>query len=124
MKTRVGSKLLEIREDRKMSQEEFADFLGFSSSAYGRLERNETSIEIEQMIGIADKLDVPIQEFLPETITINNTDNDNQTGAILFGNQTNNTNYYYYNSDDAVKQKDQEIARLNEEIAKLKRVKE
>jgi len=25
-----------------MSQEEFAEFLGFSSSAYGRLERNET----------------------------------------------------------------------------------
>ena len=120
MRTKVGSKLLEIREDRKMSQEEFAEFLGFSSSAYGRLERNETSIEIDQMLGIAQKLDVPIQEFLPETITINNKDNRNQAAGIVFyGNQT--IHNYYCSESDAIKQKDEELIRLRKEVAALEK---
>ncbi len=43
-----------------------------SVSAYGRLERGETTIDINQLVKICDKLDVPIQDFLPDTITFHN----------------------------------------------------
>jgi len=72
------------------------------------------------MLGIAQKLDVPIQEFLPETITINNKDNRNQAAGIVFyGNQT--IHNYYCSESDAIKQKDEELIRLRKEVAALEK---
>ena len=88
MKTRIGNKLLVIREERKLSQQDMSEILGVSQSSYARIERNETSVDFEKIVSFANNLNVPVQELLPETLTItNNNHNSGNGGGIIFGNQ-------------------------------------
>jgi transcriptional regulator with XRE-family HTH domain len=121
MKLRVGNKLSTVKIDKKLTQEQMSELLGISTSAYARLERNETSVDLEELSRYSKLLDVPIHEFLPETFQINNTPNNSQ-GGIVFG------NFYYYadSKSEIAKQKEEsdnlkkEIDLLKEEIKKLK----
>ncbi len=47
---KVGNRLAIAREDRKLNQTEMAELLGLSVPTYSRLERNETSIDLEQVV--------------------------------------------------------------------------
>ncbi len=95
---RVGTKLLNIREERKLTQTEMANLLDVSPSAYARLERGETSTDIDQLIHFSKKLAIPIQEFLPETITVsNNTNSENAQGLIM-----SHITYNYHYSDQVL----------------------
>ncbi len=120
MKTKIGSKLLTIREDRKMNQQEFAYFLGIPYTTYGRLERNESSIEMEKIVEIADKLELPINEFLPDNLSIQNSNSDKGFGGIFFGNQIVH-NYYAGDAPKSETEKDEEIDMLKKEIDELKK---
>lgn len=84
-----------------------AALLDVSASAYARLERNETSVDIETLTIFSRVLDVPLHEFLPETFQINNH-NHNGQGGLVFG------NFYYCTGGS------EEIARLREENERLK----
>ncbi|TAD96851.1 MAG: XRE family transcriptional regulator [Bacteroidetes bacterium] len=112
MKMRVGTRLFNEREDRKLTQAEMADLLNVSASTYARIERNETSVDIEQIAHFAKKLDVPIQDFLPDTISVNNSSHQNNQNAqgLVLG------NIYNYNYSD----KDESHKDLAHEIEKLK----
>lgn len=120
MKIKVGNKLMTIREERKLNQAEMADLLGLSQSAYGRIERNETSPDLDQLVDFSQKLNVPIQDFLPDTFSIHNNHNGGQAG-IIFG----TFNYYTDKNAELLKfesenkiQK-QEILFLKEQIKLL-----
>jgi len=63
MKIKVGTRLMAVREDRRMSQEEMADLLGVSKSAYSRLERNETMLTFDEVSRYSQILNVPVQEL-------------------------------------------------------------
>ena len=95
-KLNIGQKLHNIRLQKLLSQGEMAELLGVSTSAYARVERNETSIAFDDVLSFASKLEVPIQEFLPETITIYNSNNTHQGGGYV-GTVINN---YYATSDE------------------------
>jgi transcriptional regulator with XRE-family HTH domain len=120
MKTKIGTRLFSVREERKLNQLEMADLLGVSPSTYSRLERNETSVDIEQVVNFSKILQVPIQEFLPETMAINNTNQEGQVGFLI-------GNFYHYSTqNELVKDlenklllKDQELAFLREKIGFL-----
>lgn len=114
MKIREGNKLMAIREERKMNQNEFAELLGMSASAYARLERNETQTDFQNLIRFSELLNVPIVDFLPELSSYNNSHNQGTGGGIVFGNQ-----YYYASTDDTIKQLTQENQFLHEKIALL-----
>jgi transcriptional regulator with XRE-family HTH domain len=113
MKLRIGTKLSAIRQERQLTQDELADFLGISTSAYARFERNETSMDLDILMKVSKKLDVPVHEFLPETFQINNNPNYSQ-GGIVFGNF-----YYYANPNDANDALQKENESLKKEIEKL-----
>lgn len=89
---KVGTRLAIAREDRKMNQTEMAELLGVSVPTYSRLERNETSIDLEQVVRFSQKLNIPIQEFLPETISISNNSQSGNSGNI--GLVMGTVNYY------------------------------
>jgi transcriptional regulator with XRE-family HTH domain len=116
MKIRIGTKLHVVREERKLTQEEMADLLGLTTSTYARIERNETSVEFEKLPDFADALQVPIQDLLPETISItNNNHNPGPGGGVIFGNQN-----FYFGETESMKSFIKEITALKEEIERLK----
>lgn len=114
MKLKVGNKFVAIREEKRLNQDEMAELLGISTSAYARMERNEVSPDIEQLVKYSQKLEVPIQEFLPDTVSITNRQNMGQAG-ILFGNL-----YYYADVNQQTLHLSKDISNLENENRLLK----
>jgi transcriptional regulator with XRE-family HTH domain len=96
MKLRINQKLHSLREERRLTQAEFAELLGLSQGAYGRLERGETLVDFEQLMRFSETLNVPITDFLPETLIVH-THNQNGHGGVGVG------NYYDYTNNDPEK---------------------
>ncbi len=119
---KIGNRLLREREERKLNQSDMADLLDVSVPTYSRLERNETSIDIEQVIKFAKKLEIPVQEFLPETLTISNSGTQTHNGqGLVLG------NIYNYNySDRELAQENQslkdKVSYLEEQVRKLEEI--
>ncbi len=86
MKLKVGNKLLAIREERKINQTDMAELLSMSISAYQRLERSETFANYDQVMAFSKALEVPIQEFLPDNITISTRQDQNGHIGLVMGN--------------------------------------
>jgi len=116
MKLKIGTRLMAIREDRQMTQEEMADLLALSQSAYSRLERNESMLPFEDLTRVAEKLKVPVQELLPEIFTVHNNPTGHANG-IIFNNIINNN---YYTVDQTTQQLQIKIAELETELKVLK----
>lgn len=121
MKLRIGNRLLSAREDRKFNQAEMAELLNISTSTYARLERNETSLEMDQLVNFSKTLQIPVQDFLPESFSISSNNHQNQNGHIglVIGNI-----YNYADKDEIAKElgnKNQEIEHLQEKIMLLER---
>lgn len=114
MKLKVGNKFVAIREEKRLNQDEMAELLGISTSAYARMERNEVSPDIEQLVKYSQKLEVPIQEFLPDTVSITNRQNMGQAG-ILFGNL-----YYYADVNQQTLHLSKDLSNLENENRLLK----
>lgn len=121
MKSKIGSKLFHIREERKMSQAEFANFLNIPLTSYARIEKNESYIELDKIVDIADRLGMPINELLPDTLSIHNNNSDKASGGVFFGNQFVSNNYYGSEAD-AIRDKDKEIEALRRELEELKKM--
>ncbi|MDX1903668.1 MAG: helix-turn-helix transcriptional regulator [Thermonemataceae bacterium] len=113
MRMRIGHRLLVAREDRKLTQSEMADLLNMSQSSYSRLERNDISVELEQILHFSKILQIPIQELLPEIIAINNNPSQNGQGFVM-------GNIYNYYDDKKIslelEKKVQENDSLREKI--------
>lgn len=65
-RTKFGNLLLNEREKRKMTQEEFAKFLGTSKQAISYYERGERTPKYITALSISKKLGIPITEFEEE----------------------------------------------------------
>jgi transcriptional regulator with XRE-family HTH domain len=80
-----------------------------SPSSYSRIERGETTVNIDELPSIAQKLNVPIIELLPEILSMHSSNNNSTQSGIICGNIY---NYNYYD-------KDSHIQHLNEKIQQL-----
>ena len=65
-RTKFGNILLNEREKRKMTQDEFAKFLGTSKQAISYYERGERTPKYITALSISKKLGIPISEFEEE----------------------------------------------------------
>lgn len=110
MRIKIGSKLHQLREERKLTQTEMSEILGMSSSAYARLERGETQADLEQLLRFSEALQIPVQELLPETLAIHNK-NNGQVGI--------NMGTIYYGVDERMQTLEKENAVLKERILGL-----
>jgi transcriptional regulator with XRE-family HTH domain len=122
LKLRIGTKLNQAREDRKLNQNEMAELLGVSPSTYSRIERNEASLEFEQIAQFAKTLQLPIHDFLPENTAINNSHSgQGHGGGIVFGNIYNYADSKEINNEIQTELKliKQENTFLKEKIALL-----
>lgn len=118
MKIRIGNRLLQAREAKDYNQAQMCDFLGISQSAYSRIERNEVGVDIEEVANFSKKLQIPIQEFLPETTSIHSTSQGNQNGqGLVLGNIY---NYNYADKDETTKQLQVDLDKSQQENSFLK----
>lgn len=117
MKLKIGDKLTAIRDERRLSQAEFAELLGVSASTYQRMEKNESYADIDQIMRFSKVLDVPVQDFLPDTFTLHNH-NTNGQGGIVLGNYS---NYNYIGENEKFRAMENEILLLKEKLAAKER---
>lgn len=61
---KVGLRLAQIRESKKITQEKLSELTKFDTRQIGRIERAETNASISIIKAIADKLKVNISEIL------------------------------------------------------------
>lgn len=71
----LPEKIRQKRLQKGLSQENMADSLGISTTAYGDLERGRTEITLPRMERIAEVLDTSLGEFL-ETVPKVNSEED------------------------------------------------
>ena len=87
-----------------------AQILSMSPSSYARLERGETSLPFEDLSRIAQILNVPIHEFLPDTLTVHQTPQNSQHSGMNFGNI-----YNYYDRTEYTKDLELKLKQLENE---------
>jgi XRE family transcriptional regulator, regulator of sulfur utilization len=64
----IGEKIRYARLQKGYSQENMADFLGISTSAYGDIERNKTELTLSRAKKLAKILSISLLELLEEEI--------------------------------------------------------
>jgi len=60
----IGEKIRQARQQKGFSQENMADMLGISTTAYGDIERNKTELTIARATEVANLLQVNIMELM------------------------------------------------------------
>jgi transcriptional regulator with XRE-family HTH domain len=60
----LSEKIRQIRMQKGLSQENMADMLGLSTTAYGDMERGRTELSVSRLENVAKLLDVPLHELL------------------------------------------------------------
>ncbi len=94
----VGEKIKRAREDKNYSQEYMAAQLGIQQGGFSRLEKKTSEITIGELYEIANILEKPITDFLPETPAIQNNQChfNQQAGNVIH-------HYHYQMSDEQLK---------------------
>lgn len=92
----IGDKIRKVRELKGYKQEYVAGKLGLSVTAYGNIERNESSLTFERLEEIASVLEVTVQDILniPEQFNVQSIVNS-QVGFSQSG-----FNYYANKNDE------------------------
>lgn len=118
MKLSIRHKLLSLREDRQITQAEMAHILQIPDTTYARYERNQSQVPYDKIVRFADLLNIPIQELLPDTMSIQGNNNHHSGqggGAIVFGNL-----YFYVGDNVANEDLNKENQKLSQENETLK----
>ena len=119
----IKSKLINARKEKNKTQNDMADSLGMTQSQYHRREKGEIRIIDDEWMRIAKILGKEVEEIREEEsiTTINNYDNQS-------GNYSASNNYFYNipefimrNQQDYIEMLKEEIIRLKEENCQLKK---
>ncbi|WP_396193384.1 helix-turn-helix domain-containing protein [Flavobacterium sp.] len=109
----IGLRLFELRKQKNWSQEQTADYLNISRSAYQRIETGEGFSWSNNLEKICEIFEILPEDLLKDT---NIVINSNQQGG-------NSTNAYVINqlSDKLIEQYEERIKELKETINSLKK---
>jgi transcriptional regulator with XRE-family HTH domain len=120
----IGHNIRRIREIRNYTQEAVADMVGMSVTAYGDIERGKSDVNFSRLADIAKALDVKEEDIVTfGSITYNNNIHDGLNGVNNQGtiNNNNPSALEYVERglfDKVVKDKDEEIVFLREQLKK------
>lgn len=70
----LSEKIRQIRLQKGLSQENMADMLGLSTTAYGDIERGRTELSVSRLENVAKLLDVPLPELLGIDVSMSETE--------------------------------------------------
>ena len=76
----IGNKIRSLRTLKELSQENVAAMLGISITAYSKIERGETDVQLSRLSQIAKAFDVSIEEILNFGDKITNSFNGHKIG--------------------------------------------
>lgn len=74
MTSNLSEKIRQIRLQKGLSQENMADMLGLSTTAYGDIERGRTELSVSRLENVAKLLDVPLPELLGIDVSMSETE--------------------------------------------------
>lgn len=126
----IADNIRKIRTLKGLDAKTIADHLGITASAYAKLERGETQIDMDRMTAIAEKLGVnpsDIMSFNPNNI-FERIDNSNVSTAINIDTQNQYTvpkeiidslTNQLKVKDEQLKAKDEQLSQLHTTIKKL-----
>lgn len=63
-RTPFGERLYALRQQAGLSQQQLADRLGISQRAYAHWERNPVALRPDQLLGVAEALNVSVEELV------------------------------------------------------------
>ncbi len=109
--TKISAKLIALRNQAKLSQEEVAETLDISQPAYNRMESGQTSIDIKHLFVLSNLFQIPVSELLGKKSQVIIQDNQNNAHVHIAGNM----NF----GDNANKDKEKIIALLEQRIKEL-----
>lgn len=107
----IGSKIRNIRQKRGLNQQDLADKLNLSQSAYAKIENGRTALDVTRLLVLSEYLEVPIIDFLPD-----------QKGTMfqLNSNDGYQVEHFYADGRQLLKEKDHQIKHLEKEILFLR----
>jgi len=70
----LSEKIRQIRLQKGLSQENMADMLGLSTTAYGDIERGRNELSVSRLENVAKLLDVPLPELLGIDVSMSETE--------------------------------------------------
>ena len=90
----LGTKLLKLRQEHKLSQTEIADILGVKQTTYSGWESDEVKPKSENLFKLSQYYKINMQELFDENdkISMINHDNNNNGGNNIFANENNTVN--------------------------------
>ena len=78
--TLLGQEIRRLREDKGLSQEEFAGLAGIDRAYYGGIERGERNVAALNLIKIAEALDVEVGKLFPPLSAIQSATKGSRDG--------------------------------------------
>lgn len=121
----LHEKIKSLRRSKGWSQEQVAERLSMSASAYGSIERGETDVSFSRLQQIAKIFEIDLSSLLGKGVIsfsftgIDNTDSHNWH-INSPSNQSEEFSHQLKEKDSVIAQKDREIEYLKQQIADLR----
>ncbi len=115
MNVQIGSKIRRLRENKGFSQEEMAERLQISRSAYSRIESGETNSWVNHIEKLCENLDIRPEDFF---INSDNNINTNQDNASAVQTNTHHDTHITINqlSEKVIELYEERIKELKEQV--------
>ena len=115
MNIQIGNKIRRLRENKGFSQEEMAERLQISRSAYSRIETGETNSWVNHIEKLCENLDIKPEDFF---INSDNNINTNQDNASAVQTNTHHDTHITINqlSEKVIEMYEERIRELKEQI--------
>lgn len=113
----IGDKIRKVRELKGYKQEYVADQLGMSVTAYGNLERGDSSPSFDRLEEISKVLDVAVQDILniPEEFNIQHISNSSNVGFNYYNQNNDKENPVFIALRETISYQQKEIEYLREQ---------
>lgn len=118
MNAQIGNKIRRLRENKGFSQEDMAEKLQISRSAYSRIESGETNSWVNHIEKLCRELDMKVEDLL---INSDNNINTNQDNASAVQTSTHQDTHITINhlSEKVIELYEERINELKERVKQL-----
>lgn len=127
---KIRQNIRDIRESKKLTQQDMAERLNLSVTGYSKIERGETELTAKRLYQIAEALEIGLYDLVPNTndgvVVFNNNDNFSNFN-LMVGNHALESEIYHLRymieaKDELLNARDREIEALKNQIISLQKL--